>query len=113
MNEKSSKNKFISKRVFWVLLCCFLVIGFVTGGIFLREAYINNQPHDMIVKTKTSGVWVFEGTEHFFSINTQFSRKVEIDKSKYEEVKDTIIGSSEFNSLETILFENNIVFNSN
>lgn len=65
----------------------------------------------MIVKTKTSGVWVFDGTEHFFSINTHFNRKDEIDKSKYEEVKDTIIGSSEFNSLETILLENDIVFN--
>lgn len=111
MNEKSSKNIFISKGVFWVLLCCFLVIGLVSGGVFLRKAYINNQPHDMIVKTKTSGVWVFDGTEHFFSINTHFNRKDEIDKSKYEEVKDTIIGSSEFNSLETILLENDIVFN--
>lgn len=111
MNEKSSKNIFTSKRILKVLLCYFLIIGLVLGGIFLREAYINNQPPNMIVKTKTSGVWVSKGTENFFSINTQFKRKIEIEKSKYEEVKNKIIGSFEPNRLESVLFENDIVFN--
>ncbi len=111
MNERSLINTLISKKIFWITLCCLLVIGLVLGGMFLQDAYISNRPHNMIVKTKSSGVWVFDGAEHFFSINTQFNRKVEIDKSKYEEIKDKVIGSLEFVNPESVLLENDIVFN--
>lgn len=111
MVENLLKNKLISKKIFKISLCSFLIIGLVLGSLFLRETYINNQHHNMIVKTKSSGVWVFTGTENFFSVNTHFNRKVEIDKSEYEEIKDKITDSFEYNNAGEILSENDIVFN--
>lgn len=85
LNEKwKSRLTIIILSMYIVLLLLLVVLAFRFGSL---KQYIRNQPADMIVSTRKSGLMLRDNYV-YFKVNTKYQTKKKINESEFNELME-------------------------